>query len=165
MTKTVNMSDNTESSDSSAPTRNPDQNLKADIKKCFRNSVKFGFIELGEHCNAAKSKAFTSACCDIRNIKDNSVPPKNYTINSEKLFTKAIASLKDFSKGKPQPDGKIVAAIKKLRTFYNGKGKNLFSTRTFTFNMKLNFKYRINLVCSNQNNFKCYQFNSKYVQL
>lgn len=126
MTKTVNMSDNTESSNSSAPTSNPDQNLKADIKKCFKKSVKFGFIELGEHCNAAKSKAFTSACCDIRNIKDNSVPPKNYTINSEKLFTKAIASLKDFSKGKPQPDGKIVAAIQKLQTFYNGKGKNLF---------------------------------------
>lgn len=63
-----------DSSDSSASTSNPDQNLKADINECLSTlkSVKFGFIELGEHCNAAKSKAFTSAWCNIHNIKDES---------------------------------------------------------------------------------------------
>lgn len=144
------MSDDTESSDSSAPTSNPDQNLKTDINKCLSTlkSVKFGFIELGEHCNAANSKPFTSACCDIRNIKDNSVPKKHYTLNSERLFTKAIASLKDFSEGKQHRNKQIVAAMQKLRKFYNDKGKNLFSNRTFTLTMVLNFKNQINLVCS-----------------
>lgn len=53
-------------------------------------------------------------------------------MNSEKLFTKAIVSLKEFSEGKPPHDEKIVAAMEKLQTFYYGKSKNLFSSSTFT---------------------------------
>lgn len=100
----------------------PDDDLKVDIKKCWKplQSIKFGFIELGEQCNASHNRAFTSAWCNIHNIKDTA--KNNYTLDSKNLFKEAISLLRKFSKDEePHSDANFVAAIKKLKTFYNHK--------------------------------------------
>lgn len=104
----------------------PDDDLKVDIKKCLKplQSIKFGFIELGEQCNASHNRAFTSAWCNIHNIKDTA--KNNYTLDSKNLFKEAISLLRKFSKDEePHSDANFVAAMEKLKTFYNHKGNNL----------------------------------------
>lgn len=47
-------------------------------------SVKFGFLKFGSLCNASDSNAFTSARCEIDNIKNEESEP--YTIDFKTLF-------------------------------------------------------------------------------
>lgn len=120
------MTDNSDSDDSAVSSASDsDVVLKADINKCLKplQSIKFGFIELGEQCNASHNRAFTSAWCNPHNIKDTA--GKNFTLDSKNLFKEAISLLSKFSKDEHQPDVNFVAAMEKLKTFYNCKGRNL----------------------------------------
>lgn len=54
-------------------------------------SVKFGFLKFGSFCNASESNAFTSARCEIDNIKNESKP---YTIDFKTLLKLGLDLLK-----------------------------------------------------------------------
>lgn len=111
---------------------NHEKELRKDIKDCLANlkSVKFGFIKLGEHCDASQSKAFTSAWCNIKNIKEET-GTKNYYLKSEQLFQNAIDSLEYFRTRKsPDRSSEIKAAMEKLKSFYGRKGKELCTNIT-----------------------------------
>lgn len=112
-------------------TSNSKKILCEDIKDCLSDlkSVRFGFIKLGERCDASQSKAFTSAWCNIQNIKETG--KKNYVLDSEKLFQTAINSLERFEKGHNRyQDPKIVAAMDKLKSFYDSKGMEFCTNKT-----------------------------------
>lgn len=115
------MSEAEKSSESSASSTT---SLTDDISGCLSTleSVKFGFIEL-KNCNAYTSTPFTLASCDSRNIKETK-GTANYILDSRSLFRKAIASLKDFTESKTNPNESLAAAIQKLQTFHDDKGKD-----------------------------------------
>lgn len=117
----------------SPSTLNYEEELRKDIEDClsYLKSVRFGFIKLGEHCDASQSKAFTSAWCNIKNIKETA-GNKNYYLKSKQLFKKAIDSLECCMRREtnPETDQKIEAAMEKLKSFYGSKGKELCTNIT-----------------------------------
>lgn len=57
---------------------------------CIRilESVKFGLLKLGPLCNASESNSFTSARCNMSNIKNGE---KQYFVEFKELFKKGIS--------------------------------------------------------------------------
>lgn len=84
-------------------------------------SVNFGFLKLGSLCNASESNAFSSAYCNITQIRN---PKKGlYTMNIKTLFSEGIELIKKIRKNKSGLDSKSNLAKNKLKCFFENKGK------------------------------------------
>lgn len=100
--------------------------LEVSILECLSTlrSIKFGFLKFGSLCNAAESNAFTSARCDIDNIKNDEDEP--YTIDFETLFKLGLDLLETLRPTKKHPtlsEGDT-AALEKLIIFFEKKDGN-----------------------------------------
>lgn len=88
-------------------------------------SVKFGFLELGSHCDASGSEAFGSTHCHFKNITNEKF--KHFTWNFTSLFHVGYDLLKYIEQ---YPDISLTLpiskfeAIRKLEEFLEEKGKN-----------------------------------------
>lgn len=98
------------------------QNLDRAISKCLSSKVKFGFLRLGPLCNASESNAFTSARCNITNIKNKE--NKHYSVDFEKLFEQGVTLLKKYQLRSPASEATAIEAIQKLEIFFKDKGKD-----------------------------------------
>lgn len=83
--------------------------------------VKFGFLRLGPLCNASESNAFTSAKCNIKNIKNKQ--HGHYYLDMRTLFERGLELLEKCKIKSPERTKDEVEAIQKLETFFNEKGK------------------------------------------
>lgn len=121
--------------------------LNQAISECLSESnscidVKFGFLKLGLLCNASASYAFTSANCNIENIKHER---KHYFLSFKKLFHLGLELLRDFTNKTRILEEKENEAIEKLTSFFNDKGRyDLCTDKTYTFINKM-FYYEMNV--------------------
>lgn len=61
------------------------------ITECSSLKVKFGFLKLGSLCDASKSRAFTSATCDIEVIsKIINTRERHYSVDFNLLFKRGF---------------------------------------------------------------------------
>lgn len=87
------------------------------------NTVKFGFLKLGQLCNASESNCFTSARCHTQHITNDN--GGLFTYNFGKLFQPAMDLLEKLREDeKPLLGESDITAIEKLKKFMKDKGKN-----------------------------------------
>lgn len=84
-------------------------------------AVKFGFLKLGPLCNASKHSAFTSAICDIEEIKNQE--KKKYTLDFRTIFDQGIKVLRDYKNQSRELRRSENTAVGKLISFFQNKGK------------------------------------------
>lgn len=98
-------------------------------------SVKFGFLKFGSLCNASESNAFTSARCEIDNIKNEESKP--YTIDFKTLFKLGLDLLEKWkTKKKPGLDERNTTAINVLEAFIKEKVNHEKSLTKILFDKK-----------------------------
>lgn len=83
--------------------------------------VKFGFLRLGPLCNASESNAFSSARCNIKNIKNKQ--HRHYSLDMKMLSKRGIELLEKYKNKPAELTTSEAEAIQKLETFFEKKGK------------------------------------------
>lgn len=85
------------------------------------DDVKFGFLRLGPLCNASESNAFSSARCNIANIKNKH--KRHYSLDIRTLFDKGFKLFKKYHRKAPNLKNGEAEAIEKLENFFKEKGE------------------------------------------
>lgn len=116
VTKTTNM---TEEGASPATLKEIDEA----ITECSELKVKFGFLKLGSLCDASKSRAFSSARCDIEIMSKNQ--SNHYSMDFNLLFNRGFKLFNDYKdKNLDLKDATKYAPINTLAEFWEKIGKS-----------------------------------------
>lgn len=85
------------------------------------DDVKFGFLRLGPLCNASESNAFSSARCNISNIKNKN--KGHYSLDIRTLFERGFELLEKYHHKSPKLTSSEAEAIETLEIFFKEKGE------------------------------------------
>lgn len=86
------------------------------------DSVNFGFLKLGSLCNASENNAFSSAYCNITQIRN--AKKGHYSLNIKKIFSVGFELIDKIRTNKEKLNYKSNLAKQKLRYFFEKKGKS-----------------------------------------
>lgn len=86
------------------------------------DSVNFGFLKLGSLCNASENNAFSSAYCNITQIRN--AKKGHYSLNIKKIFSVGFELIDKIRTNKEKLNYESNLAKQKLRYFFEKKGKS-----------------------------------------